>query len=222
MLRLVLIVQFLCLCLITFAQLDYSLEPVPAYADTTADAESFRAHAMIKNLSEETIVIAWQRITNNIPNTWQSYICSNITCAPPDVSMGTFSLTAHDSTNFDCYFKPDGLPGNGMVELRLFLTDDTTQVIFASYFGNAIAVSTTDPILDQIKIYPNPAEDYILIENPAPLETEIYSSQGILVASYQEVVQELDISTLPSGIYFLRLYNLKTKQNSITRFQKLN
>ncbi len=212
------------LCFLTIlstAQLDYSLGPIPASMDTTASAEDFIAHSMIRNHSDETIVIAWQRITNDIPDGWESYICSNITCAPPDVSMGTFSLTANDSTNLDIYFVPDGVPGNGIVDLRFFLTDDTTQVIYATYFGNASPVHTTQALRDQLNVFPNPANQTLFIEGASTNSVEIFSANGTLIRSYSNQTS-LDISALTNGFYILKIYSDEKELRSINSFQKIS
>lgn len=208
--------------LVSFGQLDFSLTPIPAMVDSTAEAEAFIAHAMIKNHSDETIVIAWQRIVNDLPSNWVSYICSNITCAPPDVSMGTFSLTANDSTNLDCYFQPEGVAGLGTVELRLFLTDDTTQVINAVYQGSAIATSTSEQVLqNQIKIYPNPASRELWLASDNVQHLEVFN----VIGQRQDVNLsngKIDIEKLPIGYYVLRLYDQDRKLQSVNRFQKTN
>jgi len=58
-----------------------------------------------------------------------------------------------------------------------------------------------------IKIYPNPASDYIFIEtkNIEALEIRIFNSSGICVYKKESLATTgfIDISSLPSGIYFL-------------------
>lgn len=206
--------------LLSFGQLDFSLTPIPAMVDSTAEADAIIAHAMIKNHSDETIVIAWQRIVNDLPENWVSYICSNITCAPPDISMGTFSLTANDSTNLDCYFKPEGTAGLGTVELRLFLTDDTTQVINAVYQGSAIATSTQEHLQEQIKVYPNPATNDLWLNNHQIKYAEVFNMLG----QVQEVnlsEGKIDLRKLLPGYYVLRLYDYDYELQSVNRFQKI-
>jgi len=174
--------------------------------DATADTEDFLAHAMIKNLSDQTIVIAWQRIENDLSQNWTSYICSNITCAPPEVAMGTFSLTAGDSTNLDCHFLPDGNPGEGLVQMKLFLTQDTSQIIFATYQGIASTVSTHAIESDPIKLYPNPASHHIYIDSEQAYTALLYSTQGVLIRKIKDT-KAINISDLPQGVYCLLLYN---------------
>lgn len=202
-------------------QSDFSLTPIPAFADSTAEADAFIAHAMIKNHSDETIVIAWQRLVNDLPEDWVSYICSNITCAPPDVSMGTFSLTANDSTNLDCYFQPEGVAGSATVELRLFLTGDTTQVINATYRANAIATSTQEIWQDRIKVFPNPTADFLILPSNQNIDlVEVYDIAGQRV-SIPFQTGRINVSTLPTGIYLLKLYDQDHRLLSINRFQKI-
>ena len=211
---------FITLPLLTIGQLDYTIQPSVSFADSVADADHFIAHAMIKNLSNETIVIAWQRINNDIPAGWQSYICSNITCAPPDVSMGTFSLTANDSTNLDCYFQPEGNPGSASVELRLFLTNDTTQVIHATYHGNASPVSNLEVFDNKIKVFPNPVTTELYVDYEDIIDLELYTITGALIKTYSEA-QQINVQSLIPGGYFLKMYNKDKKLISVTRFQKI-
>jgi len=214
---------FLCLALslITYAQLDYTLEPIPARVDSSAEAEDFFAHSMIKNLSDQTIIITWQRINNDIPNGWESYICSDISCAPPEVSTGNFSLTAYDSTNIDCHFNPDGIPGEGIVDLRFSLYEDSTQVIQATYFANAAPVSIHQALDSKITIYPNPATDQIFIQGNHHQSVEVYTMLGARIAKYsnQSIV---DIHKLVAGGYVLKLYDDQNKLISIKPFYKTN
>jgi len=205
----------------TYSQLDFELTPILAYGQGSADDDDFTAHSMIKNLSDQTIVIAWQRITNDIPQDWQSYVCSNVTCAPPDISMGTFSLIANDSTNLDCHFVPNEIAGTGTVEIRFFLIPDTSQVIVATYHGSAEPVSTAQVLRDKVKVFPNPATDYLSVEGEAFHHLELYSNNGRLIQTFKSN-SRIDISTLTNGMYFLKLYNQDNKLISINTFQKIN
>lgn len=212
-----------CIALIPgFSQTDFDLSPNPSHASDSAEEDDFSANATIKNLTEHTIVVAWQRIENDIPEGWQSYLCSNITCAPPDISMGTFSITAFDSTNLDCHFVPHDIAGSGTVEFRLFLTDDTTQVIYATYTGDALPVSTeTLQTPEEIRLYPNPAEELIFIENVEPPHiVKVYGYNGSMVAEFRNQT-EIPIEDLPPGIYVLALFTQDNKLLSAHSFQKV-
>ena len=82
-----------------------------------------------------------------------------------------------------------------------------------------VGASITDVIENDIKIYPNPTTNKIIIEsNIINDKIEIYNSIGqIILTNYVTVPTfEVDISYLPSDMYFLKLYN-KNNNNIILK-----
>ena len=68
---------------------------------------------------------------------------------------------------------------------------------------------------DRIQIYPNPSSTTLFIEGLIPdTQATIYDLQGNLVLKKQLLKDNLDISTLASGVYVIKL---ETKTGSITR-----
>lgn len=68
----------------------------------------------------------------------------------------------------------------------------------------------------QIKLLPNPVGNKLFIDIPEHVEIEavrVYDINGRMVEKGPDV-QTLDISALPSGLYFL---NLMTAENSISK-----
>lgn len=105
--------------------------------------------------------------------------------------------------------------------MKFFLTDDTTQVINATYYGNATPLNTFNLIKEQIKIYPNPATDQIYIDSENLHIVEIYSSLGNLIQTFSGK-DRIKVNILKNGIYFLKIYSLDKKLVSISAFQKIN
>ena len=62
--------------------------------------------------------------------------------------------------------------------------------------------TTSNPI----NIYPNPATDFINISGETPTRTELYSIEGMKILE-TEYSNKIDISSLPAGIYFLKIYS---------------
>ncbi|MPN10516.1 hypothetical protein SDC9_157811 [bioreactor metagenome] len=82
-------------------------------------------------------------------------------------------------------------------------------------------VTSTD---EEIKLYPNPAKDYVILETPSPCKRlEIWSVDGRLIHSTNVNPEEkvkIAVSSLSNGIYFIRaLY--ETHQSSY-KFIKTN
>lgn len=57
-----------------------------------------------------------------------------------------------------------------------------------------------------ILVYPNPAKNYINLRNAEGVNSiKIYNSIGVMVREYQEYLNEIDISNLSPGKYFIKL-----------------
>lgn len=70
-------------------------------------------------------------------------------------------------------------------------------------------LETNDLILENIAVYPNPASEILVIQNSQALEGEIilYNILGkvILQDEIESTATSLDVSSLPSGLYLLKL-----------------
>jgi hypothetical protein len=79
----------------------------------------------------------------------------------------------------------------------VFVIDTSTNAV--PDFGNI-------PVL---KAYPNPAGDYLMLDggDETITEVEIYDVRGRKVLQYrEEQLTRLDLSSLTSGTYFLRVF----------------
>lgn len=75
----------------------------------------------------------------------------------------------------------------------------------------------------ELKIFPNPASDYINISTIENSEIQIYNSTGQLVLSQyvSPVNNQLDISVFPAGVYFVNIINKNAQVLSKSKFLKL-
>lgn len=63
-----------------------------------------------------------------------------------------------------------------------------------------------------VKVYPNPANDFIVVQSESIVEIGLYDINGQQVIETRSVIHEaIDISELISGIYILKIGNLKDK-----------
>ncbi len=67
--------------------------------------------------------------------------------------------------------------------------------------GAPSAVKKTQPTV----IYPNPVEDVLYIMTGSPSNVKIYNSVGQLVLSKENVNETLNVSSLQSGVYMIRI-----------------
>ena len=64
----------------------------------------------------------------------------------------------------------------------------------------------------QINIFPNPASDFIQIQNELNIQIELYNLSGTQLLNIQTKNNEtIDVSNLASGIYFLKIKDMETQ-----------
>lgn len=97
---------------------------------------------------------------------------------------------------------------NNLVEDKFNLCFNITRNFLYNHLN--FHPSTLDYPENQFKIYPNPASDYISISNNRlnePYHYEILSSSGQILKTGRLSNQNIDISHLTSGIYYIKIYH---------------
>ena len=98
------------------------------------------------------------------------------------------------------------------------LTYDFTELIsFTTVTASSVnATLSVDPIKinDFVKVYPNPATDYLFIKSNLNYQSTLYNVAGQRVM--QSNAKTLNVVYLPSGVYLLQL---KSENNSISTFK---
>jgi len=98
------------------------------------------------------------------------------------------------------------------------LTYDFTELIsFTTVTASSVNASlSVDPIKinDFVKVYPNPATDYLYIKSTLNYQSTLYNVAGQRVM--QSNAKTLNVVDLPSGVYLLQL---KSENNSISTFK---
>ena len=147
----------------------------------------------------------------------------------------TINVTVHfvnDSANLDAWYINQGLPPNGnsincFFEDQLYWSTGTSNPWGSWTFvhGNpgfdVTSVNESKQIESNLKIYPSPTSNYINLEGPNEVYSlQILNIQGQLFHELNNIDghQNIDVSFLPSGLYFIKVnYN---KGNQIIRFIK--
>ena len=78
--------------------------------------------------------------------------------------------------------------------------------------------------IDCLKLYPNPTSDYFKIESDFnSFLVSICSMDGRIQKelSLQNNYEEIDITQLPNGLYFIKIYNLKNDDFCIQKIIKI-
>lgn len=81
---------------------------------------------------------------------------------------------------------------------------------FKLYFKAEITGANIKPGNSDLKLFPNPAQNQLIIENPTQIANEYFSiinmvGQELMKQQFTGMKTEIDISSLKSGLYFLNL-----------------
>ncbi len=127
---------------------------------------------------------------------------------------------------------PDACFNQSLVKIRWVMTSDTASdgsivaedgksKIDDIFITGEIIDGTDETALKQgIKIYPNPASDYFVLESPSAIQLDLYDENGGEILSKQGIViKRIDVSYLKTGTYFIKVTdeetNLSTTQKII-------
>ncbi len=180
------------------------------------------AHATIQNNSAGTVDVHWVRFVEEIPSEWEgTAVCDGNGCylMPVGASPIPFSIEPGVSEILDVHFYPNEMAGDGTVRLRAWMTGDSANTVVVGTYKATAEESvgvTTPQESEKIRIYPNPAKEYILIKNLPEGEVstvEVYNIFGRRMLSFSQsassidTVQKFDVSTLAKGIYMIRVFD---------------
>lgn len=123
----------------------------------------------------------------------------------------TFTLTEQGCYEFRVYDSG----GNGSSSLVLYDSNSNVLLQSSGDYGYGIGISfITDGVLgttvnnsNSISVFPNPAKNVVTIANAENANVVIYDIVGKVVASQSNIAlnQEIGISNLQMGIYFIRI-----------------
>ena len=148
----------------------------------------------------------------------------------------TINVTVHlvnDSANLDAWFMNQGLPLNGnsincLFEDQLYWDTGTNNPWGSwTFIHNNPGLDITNVneskiVESNLKVYPSPTSNYLKLEGPKEdYSLQVFNIQGQLFHELNNISghQNIDVSFLPSGFYFLNINYYSGNQTK--RFIKL-
>lgn len=172
----------------------------------------------LENLSDKDLTLVWKRVGNKLAKGWNSSVCDKSACWDHKTTTKSFVLPVGKVEKLDVHFYPNNLIGSGQVEILVWVDDDSINTV-TTLFYKATAASpsriTSSFKNFEVSIYPNPVKDNLFV-NGLPekqnFKVELYTLLGNRVLSYslqsqntQLGVHQIDMQSLPKGVYMLRI-----------------
>ena len=194
----------------TYAQ-DISITPTGNMTGTAELEEYNIFQVYLHNTSDEALNLSWRIVENTLPEEWNVTLCDNVNCygiLPQSADLDP--IAAADSAIMKIDVNPELVAGQGI--LRFFINETGSpnpykELIFDINSG---ITNTKDLFSGSVQIFPNPATEWVRIENQydEELQFQLIDQQGRLlrIAKLNSQSQlEWGLADLASGTYYLRM-----------------
>jgi hypothetical protein len=187
----------------------------------------FDVRTRVKNNTNNNLSLEWTRTSINIPSGWDVAVCDE-QCYTPGTATHSLQLLPRQERDLRIVFYPKGNAGNGSVDLVLSESNSDNSSTTIHFAGTANSSSSTSGFVKKptsIKIYPNPAVEYIQLDNTDGVSRiEIYNMVGTKVSTYNvnSPDDRFSVSELPRGLYLVRIYGRKGEILFTQRVSKYN
>jgi hypothetical protein len=195
----------------------------PDEVTTSINLEEFEnvGYAKLKNTSNQTLTLIWKREIIKANSNWEISICDKNNCYLPFIETREVVLGPGEESNLDVHVRHNGQKDNGEIKMLVQDKANPADTVSAMFIFTAGGSSSTKKVAfgDQIKVWPNPAQNNFSISDPKLLgKVEVLNMLGNVVKVYDpRTTTQFDISDLINGIYFVRMIskNDPTKSKTI-------
>lgn len=186
-------------------------------SDTMYDVagNTISVDAELTNTGIYDILIYARKIDNIMPSGWSSSMCIDV-CYSTTTDSVVFLLPAGVTQPVHVYFYSSPVaPATGHVKMGFKNLSDTTNKNFMHAFGISTPLTGMSEAYNMnynFSVYPNPAGEQLNLDFPVSLNTPvlILDVLGNKILEFQRT-NVIDVSFLPSGIYFLKINNVVKK-----------
>lgn len=205
--------------------------------NTTPNSQDVPAKFRIYNIGSSTYTYNVMRTIKTINtqgvNTATTYFCVGATCLPPSANTLTnpgdyISIDPNNYDLFISYFSELSTIGYSEVYYKIFNVNNPNDTLsFTMKFNSTLSVEENKSMLENISVFPLPAKNNLTVlahvNYPAPVNIELFNVLGQKVLNYSTFAAEstfkknIDVSNIPSGVYFLKISNSSSNQNIITK-----
>jgi hypothetical protein len=195
------------------------------YGDTavgSGNGSDVSIHNDISNTTSSDATYEWKIVSSSYPSGWSfAGVCDNNQCyTSNDVLNGAAKTTntvgANSSMLFKAVFTESGTANGSQAWVRtnIYPTGDPFSARNVTFIMTKSSTTGVKTVVsdDDIVVFPNPARSSVNVvydDNLGVKNIGVYNLIGKMVSIYKvnSTSAKLDVENLPSGIYFLRLFN---------------
>ncbi len=238
-----LIAAFLSISAISEAQITFSVTADTAYYNLPDDGVGYKAKLSLTSAYSAPVDIRWRVTKFFIPDpaNWSSNgLCDWVTCIPFENAGGwtTSSMPASSTQDIfvDMKRKAGGATGCSQIEVEIQEVNGPANrkvvIVHTSETDKAMCnrlwpTATSNTIKELVKVYPNPANNFINLDIVDKNVSTVQLSniigkqiQRISVSNSNNGTYQMSLQALPKGIYILQFKNEFGKIVGVKRITK--
>jgi len=140
---------------------------------------------------------------------WTAAYCDCEFCRDVVTDTASFYIAVGDSCVTSAHFYPVNIFGNGVMKIKIFDVEFPDVFVVGQYTASCTSASTLFLKMDELKVYPNPANSILNIQfgSADPYTINIVSADGrVLMNQKVDVLgNNVDISGLTPGLYSAKI-----------------
>jgi hypothetical protein len=206
--------------LAVFSQISLSTNPAVKTVDL---AEFFnKAVTTVKNNSSAKATYVWTVTPVTSPNPWIFQVCDINLCYLPTTLTQEFDLEAGQEGEFYIQVSHNNFRGDGEYKVKFVNKNNPSDSITGTFIFNSTTSTRDITFGDNIKIHPNPANNYFHISDTKQIgKVQVLNLVGGVVKTYYaQNTDQFDISDLPSGMYMVKMIHKNSNKVKTLRLRK--
>jgi len=176
----------------------------------------------VTNTSDQPKTLKWVRDVSNLPEGWINFVCDTEQCYLPSTEEAEFDVVAGEEVPLKVTFRATTLAETSMT-LEVFDKNNVSDKQIITFNVQSFPTSNDEINVEAIKIYPNPAADFIKVSNSNGIGTlEVYNLIGKKVRTFTDVDDSnlYNVSDLPKGMYLIRFLDEDNEAVGTKRISK--
>ncbi len=198
----------------TYSMNDDSIAVTVPFTDMADQWYALSVVGHLTNNTSDSVASAWKRNIIYLTPGWSTTVCDPAACGIETTDSANFIFLPNLVGTVNVDFKPNLLAGHGIVKVNFHRQGNYTDSDETTFFGTveeSTGVSTIEKLKD-IKIFPNPAKEKLMIAATTqmfPSTVEVYDVLGKKINATAikegENLLSIDVRGIKSGFYFIRM-----------------
>lgn len=172
------------------------------------------------NVSNDTIILKWRKLSESVPPLWEAAICDNSVCNASLVDSGTMSpVFPNEYGLLLLHITPYGEPGTARIRYEVWDDNNPVRKDTLTFICTAVgSLNIYEKIMDNLKVFPNPTNnDFIIItknKNGVGFSITDITGKIVLSKTFESDSSSVNTDNYPNGIYTISIFDKQMQKQT--------